>query len=264
MPQATGQSPFHLSWLERSRSPIGKKLLTGITGLPLAGFVGVHMLGNLLLLVSPAAFNDYGNSLETTFKPLVWGVELGLGVAIALHAALGIQIYIAKRKARPIAYASYKSVNQVRGQAEQTGNQSGNQTGNQTDDRAIAPHSFQTLSSRTMIGTGITLAAFIVWHLVTFKLGSRYEIVTDGHAQRDLARLVIETFQQPFYTFSYLGLMALLGLHLRHGLWSALQSLGALGKGMQAVAFGASLLGAGAIAAGFGVLPIAIFCGWIR
>lgn len=268
IPQTTGQSPFNLSWLERSRSPIGKKLLTGITGLTLAGFVGVHMLGNLLLLVSPAAFNDYGNSLGTTFKPLVWVVELGLGVAIVLHAALGIQIYIDKRKARPIAYASYKSVNQVRGQADQTGNQtgnqSGNQTGNQTDDRAIAPPSFQTLSSRTMIWTGITLAAFIVWHLVTFKLGSRYEIVTDGHAQRDLARLVIETFQQPFYTFSYLGLIALLGLHLRHGLWSALQSLGALGKGMQAVAFGASLLGAGAIAAGFGVLPIAIFCGWIR
>lgn len=230
-------------FLSLYQSSIGKKLLTGITGIAMASFVLIHMLGNLTLLFSAEAFNSYGAWLETV-KPLVWSIELILAVAIALHATLGIQIYLNKRNARPIAYENYMSVNQ------------------QAAGSAEIP-SFQTLSSRTMIGTGLTLAAFIVWHLVTFKFGPHYEVMVDGHAVRDLARLVIETFQQPLYTLSYVGLITLLGFHLRHGLWSALQSVGALGKGMQVAAFGASLVMAVAIAAGFILLPLTIYFGWV-
>ncbi len=251
---------FTSQWfLSLYRSSIGKKLLTGITGIAMAGFVLIHMLGNLTLLFSAEAFNHYGAWLETV-KPLVWSIELILALAIALHATLGVQIYLNKQKARPIAYESYKSINQPTGN-QQTSNQKSSHQ--QTGGSAEIP-SFQTLSSRTMIGTGLTLAAFIVWHLVTFKFGPRYEVMVDGHAVRDLARLVIETFQQPLYTFSYVGLIALLGFHLRHGLWSALQSLGLLGKGMQVAAFGTSLIVAVAIAAGFILLPITIYLGWIR
>ncbi len=259
-PSVPNPSPLNAPWINSGwmdiwRSPIGKKLLTGITGLGLASFVVAHMLGNLLLFVSPAAFNHYATSLETSFKPLVWAVELGLGVAIALHATLGIQIYIAKRNARPIAYANYQSVNPVSPKISPRANPVSGQ---------VSLPSFQTLSSRTMIATGLVLAIFTIWHLATFKFGPRYDINLEGHTERDLARLVIETFRQPLYTASYVGLISLLSLHLRHGLWSAFQSLGVLGKGTQAAAFGASLVGAGAIAAGFGILPIAIFCGWIR
>jgi len=42
----------------------------------------------------------------------------------------------------------------------------------------------------------------------------------------DLYRLLLEVFQSPVYVVSYVLCMGLIVLHLRHGLSSALQSLG--------------------------------------
>ena len=76
---------------------------------------------------------------------------------------------------------------------------------------------------------------------------------------RDLAKLVIETFRNPFYTFGYLGVMILLGFHLRHGFWSAWQSLGLLRAPWSALVYTIALIFALLIAIGFLVLPLAIF-----
>ena len=80
---------------------------------------------------------------------------------------------------------------------------------------------------------------------------------------RDLSRLVVETFQQPLYAFSYAGIMLMLASHLRHGLWSALQSLGALNAAVRPVAYAASLMLAVGIALGFVVLPLGIYFGLV-
>ncbi|MEM6351468.1 MAG: succinate dehydrogenase cytochrome b subunit [Cyanobacteria bacterium P01_D01_bin.14] len=215
------------------KSSIGKKLITGVTGLMLAAFVLVHMVGNLTLFLGAAAYNQFGHVVET-LGPLTWIVELVLLGAVIFHAVLGFQIFIGKVKARRQGYAEYQS--------------------------AGAP-SYQSLSSRSMIWTGLVLAGFLVWHLTTFKFGPRYHV--PGTEVRDLARLVFERFQQPAYAGGYVAVMVLLGFHLRHGLWSALQSLGVLGSGVRSVVYAVGTVLAILIAWGFLGLPVAIYGGWL-
>ena len=63
------------------RSPIGKKLITGITGLALATFALVHMLGNLTLFLGQNAYNSYGDHLADLGVLLyaIEGILLGGG-----------------------------------------------------------------------------------------------------------------------------------------------------------------------------------------
>jgi succinate dehydrogenase / fumarate reductase cytochrome b subunit len=114
-----------------------------------------------------------------------------------------------------------------------------------------------------MIITGSVILAFLVFHLRTFKFGTYYTTQLGGETVRDLARLVIEDFHQLPYVVGYSVVMVLLGLHLRHGLWSALQSIGLLNAGVRPMVYGASAVIAGGIAIGFLLLPWAIYLGWV-
>lgn len=213
------------------QSPIGKKLVTGVTGLGLTLFVVAHMIGNLLMFASHEAYNTYAHILET-WGPVFWAVELVLAGVVVLHAATGIYITWGRFQARPVPYTTYAS----KGGA-----------------------SLQSLSSRSMIVTGLLLASFLVVHLLHFKFGIRYTTDLNGQNVRDLARLVVETFQQPLYAWGYTGIMILLGAHLRHGIWSACQSLGTMAQPYRFVVYGMSLILAIAIAVGFVILPLAIY-----
>ncbi|MBT9315972.1 succinate dehydrogenase cytochrome b subunit [Leptothoe spongobia] len=215
------------------QSAIGKKLITGISGLALVTFVIIHMAGNLILLVSADGYNQYGHTLEQ-LGPLLWLIELILLGFVVFHILMGVQIFLGRLQARPQGYATYASA----------GNPS-----------------YQTLSSRTMIVTGLVLGCFLVWHLLTFKFGTRYTV--PGSDVRDLARLVIEKFQQPLYAFSYTGVLVMLASHLRHGIWSAFQSLGALDTTVRPAMYVASLVLAISIALGFVALPLGIYFGLV-
>ncbi|MEM6254870.1 MAG: succinate dehydrogenase cytochrome b subunit [Cyanobacteria bacterium P01_D01_bin.156] len=215
------------------RSSIGKKFITGISGLALVTFVIIHMVGNLILLVSPDGYNQYGYVLEQ-LGPGLWLIELILLGFVVLHMAIGIQIFLGRLRARPTAYAAYSSAGKP---------------------------SYQTLSSRTMIVTGGILGTFLIWHLLTFKFGIRYTV--PGTEVRDLARLILEKFHQPFYVFTYAGVMVLLASHLRHGIWSALQSLGALNANIRPAVYATSIILAIGIALGFVVLPLGIYFGFV-
>lgn len=212
------------------QSPIGKKLLTGVTGLLLVTFVVGHLLGNLALLFSASAYNQIAYVIES-LEPLTYAVEAGLVAITLIHASIGIKIYFGKRQARPVDYTEYVSAGEP---------------------------SRQTLSSRTMIFSGLVLGVFLVVHLATFKFGPYYKL--PGSSHRDLARLVFETFHKPGYTAGYVGVLSILGLHLRHGIWSALQSVGV--ETRSAVVAVSAVLG-GAIALGFIGLPLAIYFGLI-
>ncbi|MEO0350119.1 MAG: succinate dehydrogenase cytochrome b subunit [Cyanobacteria bacterium P01_A01_bin.15] len=215
------------------QSSIGKKLITATTGLALATFVIIHMVGNLVFLASTDGYNQYGYIIER-LGPLLWLIDLLLLGFVTFHILVGVQIFLGRLRARPQGYATYASA---------------------------GPPSYQTLSSRTMIVTGLVLGSFLIWHLFTFKFGVRYTV--PGSEMRDLSRLVVETFQQPLYAFSYTGIMLMLASHLRHGLWSALQSLGALNAAVRPVAYAASLMLAVGIALGFVVLPLGIYFGLV-
>jgi succinate dehydrogenase / fumarate reductase, cytochrome b subunit len=212
-------------------SPIGKKIITGVTGLGLTLFVLVHMTGNLVLFTSNEAYNRLAHFIDS-LGILLYLVEFILLGLVVFHAAIAITIRLNARQARAVDYKQFKS------------------KGNPSK---------QSLSSRTMAITGTILLIFLVWHLLSFKFGIYYPTAIDGVEMRDLARLVIEKFQQPLYAFGYTGVMLLLGLHLRHGIWSGLQSLGAMNARLSPLVYTIALILAIAIATGFLILPLAIY-----
>ncbi len=234
-----------LTLLTAFQNSVGRKILTGVTGIALVLFLIAHLSANLTLFaVDPSqpdnAFNRYALFLHD-LGFLLYIVEFGLAAIFLIHAYIGVSIWWGKRKARPEAYALSAS----RG----------------TPSR-------QTFSSRTMIISGTILFLFTFMHLKTMKFGpgwdtadvAYYTTVDDGKPMRDLSKLVIEVFQDDLlYVVIYSGVMLMLGFHLRHGVWSALQSLGAMNKKLTPLLYTiAGVIGI-AIALGFFVLPIWIY-----
>ncbi len=224
------------SFLAAAQSPVGKKILTGITGLGLVLFVMVHMLGNLTYLSGDLqAYNSYAHKLAS-LGPLLYLAEIGLLVLLVAHIIIGVNIYLRKRRARLHGYKVYRSA----------GNPSR-----------------QSLSSRTMIVSGAILIVFLIVHLKSFKFGpgmaEGYVASIDGTQVRDLKRLMTEKFQHPLYAFGYPFAIILLGYHLRHGVWSAFQSVGLLNPRVSAAVYRAGLILAVLVAAGFIVVPLYIY-----
>jgi succinate dehydrogenase / fumarate reductase cytochrome b subunit len=174
-----------------------------LTGLFLVGFLVGHLIGNLqLFLDNPEPFNRYAHML-ISMGPLLIVIELVLIAIFLVHMVSAISVTWANWKSRPNRYHTYKSAGAT---------------------------SKKTFSSSTMIWTGVVLLVFLVVHIYTLKYGpgmaEGYTTTIDGEEVRDLYRLVIDEFQKPWYTLFYVVCMFLLGFHLRHGFWSAFQSLG--------------------------------------
>ncbi|MFC2085735.1 succinate dehydrogenase cytochrome b subunit [Bacteroidota bacterium] len=211
-------------------------MVTGITGLGLTLFVLGHMAGNLSYFSpDPDAYNKYSHTL-ISLGPLLWAVEVGLLLFFVFHAFLGVSIWLRRRSARTVGYEVYRSVGSP---------------------------SLQSTASRSMIVTGGILLLFLIWHLISFKygpgIGEGFVVTVDGVEMRDMKRLLELKFASPLYTFGYTGIMLLLALHLRHGIWSALQSLGAMSPRLSPIVYGGGLIIGVLIAIGFFVLPLRIY-----
>ena len=216
--------------LQAASTSIGSKILIALTGLGLAVFLIGHLAGNLLFLVGPDAFNQYGHAMVS--NPLIYAAEAGLIAVFLLHLGKALAGFLANRAARPERYAAKKWA------------------------KTKNPASRKSLASTTMILTGTITLLFVVSHLATFKFGTYYE---SPAGIRDLYRLQLEIFSHPGYVAFYLVAMSVIFFHLWHGLSSAAQSLGldhpnwtprilVLGRLLTVV-----------IAGGFFVLPIATF-----
>ena len=219
------------------RSTVGKKFIMAITGLGLTVFVILHLAGNLqLFLKDGSKFNAYSEQLAS-FGWLLYAAEAGLLFFILTHAINGILVKSRNMGARgPVGYSNYKSK---------------------------GGPSLQNSSTRTMIITGSVLLIFLVIHIKHFKFGPGIEsgYVTDLHGKqvRDLHRLVIETFRSPAWAFGYAAVMFLLGMHLRHGIWSAFQSLGANNPRLSPVIYTVGAILGILLALGFLAIPIWIY-----
>jgi len=208
-------------------SSVGTKVLIALTGLGFAAFLVEHLLANLLVLFDGPAYNAYAHRLLS--NPLIYVAEAGLVVLFVTHAYKAIANYGRNRAARPQSYAVRKNAGHT---------------------------SRKSLASTLMIVSGAWLLLFIVIHLRTFKFGPVYE-TPDG--MRDLAKLVNEDFQRPLIAAFYVISMAVVGLHLRHGLSSAFQSLGIDHPRYTPIIVKAGLVIAIAIGLGFALVPVVIF-----
>jgi succinate dehydrogenase / fumarate reductase cytochrome b subunit len=210
-------------------STVGSKILIGLTGLLLFGFLITHLAGNLTVFGGAEAFNAYTYKLEST-KPLLYVAEIGLVLIFLLHVVKTVTGYVRNRAARPVGY---------------------------TEKRMAGYTSRKGVSSTSMILTGTVILVFVVIHVRAFKYGPHYVDASTGY--RDLFRLLVESFQNPLVVGFYVVSMVLIGMHLNHGISSATQSLGLAtrrsGRGL--VLLGRVL--ALAIAGGFAILPIYLF-----
>ena len=215
------------------RSSIGKKLLNGLTGVLLLLFIVAHLAGNLTIFVGKDALNAYAATTHSLGALLIV-IELGLAALFLAHAVSAISVWRDNRAARDTRYVVSKS----KGAASK-----------------------QTIASRTMIVTGLVLLAFLILHLWQFRFGPDYRTALPGHAGDvwDLHRIVVDTFKNLIWTGVYVAVMILLGFHLRHGFWSAFQSIGALNPKLRPLAFSAGVIFAIVIAVGFLLLPIFVY-----
>lgn len=177
-------------------SSIGTKLLIGLTGLALFAYLILHLAGNALVLAGPDVFNAYAHFLIS--NPLIIPIEIGLLLVFLIHIYKTVRMWIDNRAARPIGYAKKERAGHT---------------------------SRKSLASSTMIASGLIVLVFLLIHVKQFKFGSFYQ-VAGVEAVRDLYRTEIEIFQQPLWVAVYVTATVLVGLHLRHGIASAFQSIG--------------------------------------
>jgi succinate dehydrogenase / fumarate reductase cytochrome b subunit len=191
-----------VSWLSSYvKSSVGAKHLMAVTGLVLSGFVLGHMAGNLLVLAGQDAINAYAHGIKNT-PALLWGTRITLLVAVVVHVAAAVRLTAINRAARPVGYVRFKPVR-------------------------------TPFYARVMPWTGLILFAFIAYHLLHFTLGAVQPASfaeapgnVDALGRPDVYSMMVHGFRNPLVAGSYLVAMALLWMHLAHGVTSMFQSVG--------------------------------------
>jgi len=211
-------------------STIGRKVVVAVTGVLMFGFVIAHMLGNLQMYLGAEAFNAYGASLrEILHGGGLWIARGGLLTAVVLHIWATISLTLDDRAARPVAYKQW------------TPRQS-------------------TYASRSMRWTGLFLLAFLIYHLLDLTIGT----VNPGFEEGNVYRNVVASLRIVPVSLFYLAAMLMLGMHLRHGTYSFLQTLGFVHprhqRAVRAVAGGFAAL----VVLGNLSFPIAVLLGIVR
>ena len=212
-------------------STTGKKIVMAVTGAILFVFVIGHMLGNLQVFEGPEKINAYGHFLHNLGE-ILWAERIGLLAAVVLHITATVQLALRSNKARPIGYSRREAIN-------------------------------SSYAARTMYWSGPIVLAFVIFHLLHLTAG----MISPGAAfiEGDVYHNVVSGFQVWWVSAWYVLAISLLGLHLRHGLWSMLQSVGlAHSLHREKVFKQAALLIAVLIVLGYISIPISILAGFVK
>ncbi|MGW1377628.1 succinate dehydrogenase [Streptomyces sp. NPDC002446] len=209
-------------------SSVGKKTVMAVSGLVMLLYLVVHMLGNLKIFFGKDEFNHYAHWLRVVGEPFMhyewtlWLVRVVLVVAVVAHAVSAYQLSRRGIKARPSSYAHKK-----------------------------ARTSYAT---RTMRWGGVILGLFIVWHLLDLTTLTVNPHGVHGEAYQN----VVATFRTWYGNVIYIAAMVALGFHVRHGFWSAAQTLGAGSaareRALKLLANGLALV----LTVGFVSVPVAV------
>jgi len=119
-----------------------------------------------------------------------------------------------------------------------------------------------TISSRTMRWGGALLLVFIVVHILHFTTG---DIRPAGvFSREDVYANVVTSFRIWWVTLFYVVAMLALGLHLFHGAWSSVRSIGVSPPSPHPLHRRVSLLIAVFVWAAFTAIPVAVLSGIVR
>jgi succinate dehydrogenase / fumarate reductase cytochrome b subunit len=210
-------------------SSVGKKVIMAVTGLIWVAYLITHMLANLLVFQGPEKINAYSAFLHGTGGAL-WAARVVLIVALVLHVIAAVQLAGRRQDARPVGYAG-----------------------------AYEPQ-VSTMAARTIRWGGALILLFLVYHILHFTIGTAHPSFADGNPYHNVATgftgLVVVIF--------YLVIMAFVGLHLYHGVWSSGRSLGVSPPSPRPLRRSVALILALLIWLGFSVIPLAVYAGVVR
>jgi len=211
-------------------STIGKKVVMAVTGVVLVGFVVAHMIGNLTAYLGPEAMNAYAVWLrELMHGAALWIMRAGLLLSVILHIWAAVSLTLDNRRARPIGYRS-------------------------------RDFERSTYASRTMVWSGPILLLFIVYHLLHFTTGDIHPAFVEGEVYQNF----VTGFRVPAVSLFYILSMLALGLHLYHGIWSMLQTLGLSHPRYNFLRHGMAGLFTAIVVVGNISFPLAVLFGVIR
>ncbi len=178
-------------------STVGKKVVMAVTGIVLWGFVLAHMIGNLKVLQGAESMNGYAEWIREVAYPVLpnegalWIFRAVLLVAVLLHVWAAWSLYRTSASAREVPYRNQEHI------------------------------SF-SYASKTMRWGGVIILLFVIYHILHFTTGQAHRDFVAG----DVYRNFLVAFQSPWVLGAYLLAQAALGLHLYHGIWSLMQTLG--------------------------------------
>lgn len=215
-------------------STIGLKFLVALSGLFMILFLVVHLLGNLEVFFGPDATNQYGVMLRT-FPKVLWAFRILLILAVVVHIWVTVVLTRRNQQARPEAYAMKRSRK-------------------------------ATLSSRTMMLSGLTILAFVAYHLAHYTWGitnPEYATLQDHLGRAHIYNMVVMGFSNYWISAFYILAQALLAFHLSHGISSAARTLGLSCKKRFIIVRHCGQLFAWGLALLFMSIPIAVLLGML-
>jgi succinate dehydrogenase / fumarate reductase cytochrome b subunit len=210
---------------------VGKKVVMAVTGFIVFGFITVHMLGNLQIFLGPAKLNGYAHFLKSS-AAFLWGFRGVMILAAVLHILSATQVTLQSWAARPQGYA-------------------------------VQRYRETTYAARTMRWGGPIIGLFVVYHLLHFTTGQLHQSAPNFNGT-DVYNNVVTGFQVPWVSAVYLVAVAMVGLHLYHGVWSMLQTLGAAHPRYNRWRRVFAVLFALAVTGGMMAVPISVLAGWVR
>jgi succinate dehydrogenase / fumarate reductase cytochrome b subunit len=217
-----------------TRSTIGLKVLMAITGIVMFGYLLGHVTGNWLIFAGREKINAYSAFLHQAHM-LLWGTRIVLLAAVVVHIWATVRFLALRGEARPVAYG------------------------------LKASHG-STFAARTMYWSGPVVLLFIVYHILHLTTGTvhpSFHVNAETH-QVDVYQNLVDGFQKPLASGLYIIGMLAIGVHLSHGLWSMLQTVGVNRPNWDpCLRTLAVVLGVG-ICAGFIAVPAAVLLGIVK
>jgi succinate dehydrogenase / fumarate reductase cytochrome b subunit len=186
-----------------ARSTVALKAVMAVTGLIMIGYLLAHMYGNLKVFAGAAAFNSYAHHLRTLGEPILphtgalWIIRAVLVISVLVHMYAAFSLWARAERARG-------GVSRYYSRRGRTGVQ-------------------RTYASFTLRWGGVVIALFVVYHLLHLT----WNVIAPGGPAPDPYDRVVNGFRIWTVVLAYTVAMVAVGFHLRHGIWSALTTLGA-------------------------------------
>ncbi|MFB9176651.1 succinate dehydrogenase cytochrome b subunit [Dactylosporangium sucinum] len=220
----------------RRTSSVGLKLVMAASGILLVLFLFAHMLGNLKIFVGAEAFDHYAAWLRELGSPVLphqwylWIQRGGLTVVVVAHVVAATILARRARAARPVRYAHRPKVQ-------------------------------GSYAARTMRWGGVIILLFVVFHILDLTTGTVNPV---GDPHHPAANVVADFAPARWYvTLFYTLALVAVGFHLRHGVFSALRTLGQRTARGERFARTAALAVAVVLVAGYLSVPFAVLTGLV-